>query len=1075
MEKMKEMEIVINSIKYKLSLELDGNELFFKMESVHPRIVYINHFSYEHLKDISEVFSMKKDLRNCKKLINTFINNKQYKIETKDELLIFHFDCEVFKFDIKLSLKKETLNLNYNCLSMGIKTKIDKNELILGIDFGTTYSTASIVIDNEPIIIPNDFGNLQTPSYISFSDDKNYYAGELAKLTPSFDKNTIYGIKRLIGRKYNDNYYDKTIEEIKKDQDFPFEIIKDVQSDKIKIIINYEVGEKKFKKEFFPEQLCAILLKKIKNDSEYYLSQQIGKNIVINNAVITVPAYFNQRQREAIKQSAQIINLNVKRIINEPTAACLSFGYEKQANEKGKYILVIDFGGGTLDITILYFTKNEKNIICDIKTSFGHSNLGGDDFDLELMKFFLNEKGLKDTKNMSKNIRLKRACEKVKIELSDEMETEIKLEDYQNSIDINIPIKRDKFNEICTELFNVFEKQLDKILQENVGIKPDISKIVLIGGSTFIPKIRDIISKKFPKIDINQSKIDTLFAVSKGAAILAAKESGLNIKKIYLSDVTNLPLGVEILGQKMSQVVKKNTEIPFEEEKTFQTVKDNQTICDIRIYEGEKEEVKDNFNLGNFSIKNLPEKPAGEAKIKLNFYVDEDSCLNVQAFDLSNDNHHEKLKIEKPKLFRDEEIEKLKNEEINMKDMKELMFEDYDKYKYDIIQIQEKINQSENVKKNLLDLIDKLYYLLKKPYESLKIYFSFAKYYFYIINEYIEISKQKNIEIDNNIIQKIESSIGDIFDNIQFYDNNEKFNNIFSNKANYNNILRETIDDLVINVQLYDFCLNKLIFHYIEKVKAILYSLNLRENIEKESKIIDIIKKSSCYLDEAKKILTQMSNNNAQINTFNQKNNNSYNRESSDSEESSETNISPSCNYGKMIEDLNILIKVKKLRFNIINSFSVLDIVEIYPKYEGNSFDMLKNQKDLEFLSNLLPMNKEENRIQKCIIKLDKELKEIEEKKEVDLSFVVDDLFYIMDNIRPFNSLENLCDLRDKFCGIKGYFDSYTIQKYRKEFKEKAFEILAPLRAYYNGVKQTKLIVKVCIYLNKLIRLIDKI
>ena len=356
------------------------------------------------------------------------------------------------------------------------------------------------------------------------------------------------------------------------------------------------------------------------------------------------------------------------------------------------------------------------------------------------MKYCLNEKDLKNAKNMPKNIRLKRACEKVKIELSDKEETKIKLEDYQNSKDINILIKRDKFNEICSELFDDFEKQLDKILQENVGIKSDISKIVLIGGSTFIPKIRDIISKKFPKIDINQNKIDTLFAVSKGAAILGAKESGLNDKKIYLLDVTNLPLGVEILGEKMSHVVKKNTEIPFKEEKTFQTVKDNQTICDIRIYEGENEKVKDNFNLGNFSIKNLPEKPAGEAKIKLNFYIDEDSCLNVQAFDLSNyNNNNEKIKIEKPKLFRDEEIEMLKNEEKNMEDMKELMFGDYNKYKYDIIQIQEKINDSENVENNLLDLIDKLHYLLKKPYISLKIYFSFVKYYFYIINEFIVI------------------------------------------------------------------------------------------------------------------------------------------------------------------------------------------------------------------------------------------------------------------------------------------------------------------------------------------------
>ena len=921
------MEIVFNSQKYKFSSQIDGNELFIIMESIETKQVYHNHFSYEHLKDINTFFLSCQNLNGSKERIDDLINKSSYKMEIKDELLIFHFNIILFHFDIILSLK--TLNLNYNCLSKGTKEIIDKNKLILGIDFGTTYSTASIVIDNEPIPIPNDFGNLQTPSYISFIDDKKYYAGELAKLTPSFDKNTIYGIKRLIGRKYNENYYDKTIEEIIKDHNFPFEITKDSQSDKIKIVINYEKGVEKYKKEFFPEQLCAMILKKLKNDSEYYLSKTLGKTIVINNAVITVPAYFNQRQREAIKQSAKIINLNVKRIINEPTAASLSFGYEKKANEKATYILIIDFGGGTLDITILYFTKNEEKIICNITSSNGHSNLGGDDFDLELMKYFLKEKSLENAKNLSKNIRLKRACEKVKIELSNENETEIKLENYQNSIDINLKIKRDNFNEICSKLFDDFEKQLDKILQENSKIKSEISQIVLVGGSTYIPKIRDIISKKFPKIVINQSKIDTLLSVSKGAAILGDKilkeELVLNDKKkekekmknIYLLDITNLPLGVEIKGQKMSIVVQKNKKIPFDEMEIYQTVRDNQTTCDIRIYEGEKEKVKDNFNLGNFSIKNLPKKKAGEAKIGLEFYIDEDSCLNVKALDLSIDNHTEELKIEKPKLFRDEEIKMLKNEEINLKDMKELIFEDYDKYKYDIIQKQEKINRSEDNEKNILELFDTLYYLLKKPYGSLKIYCSFAKYYFYKINEFIEMKKQKKIEIDNNnILKKFESSIKDIFNNIQFYNNNIEYNNIFSNEDHYNNVLIEMIDDIMDNNQLYNFYLKELLSHYIEKVKAFLFSL---KNLRKEKGIRDIIMKSRYYLNKAEKILKQTQN------------------------------CDSMCNYGIMIEDLNTLIEVKLLRFVHGNSIGK-NIEIIYDKYKGNSFDVLKDENDLNYL-----------------------------------------------------------------------------------------------------------------------------
>ena len=303
--------------------------------------------------------------------------------------MIIHFDNMTHEFDMKLPLKEENFNFN-KPLGKDIQNTIENNELILGIDFGTTYSTASVIIDKVPIVIPNDFGQLSTPSYISFIDDKSYFVGELAKLTPSFDKNTIYGIKRLIGRKYNENYYDKSFEEIKKDQDFPFEIIKDPNSDKIKIVIEYEKNNQMIKKGFYPEQLCALILKKIKINSEYYLTKNLGKNITINNAVITVPAYFNQLQRKAIKESAEIINLNVKRIINEPTAASLAYGYNSLENDN-KLIVVLDFGGGTLDLTLLQFIKNNIGIYCDIKFSFGDTHFGGEDFDYILMKKCLED------------------------------------------------------------------------------------------------------------------------------------------------------------------------------------------------------------------------------------------------------------------------------------------------------------------------------------------------------------------------------------------------------------------------------------------------------------------------------------------------------------------------------------------------------------------------------------------------------------------------------------------------------------------------------------------------------------
>lgn len=604
------MELEYNSIKYKYTLDLSKDQLFFKIGSFDQKITYQEHFSFERLQIISELFT--KDINNCIELIKKFLKNKLFSIKIENTDMIIHFDNMTHEFDMKLPLKEENFNFN-KPLGKDIQNAIENNELVLGIDFGTTYSTSSVMIDKVPIVIPNDFGQLSTPSYISFIDDKSYFVGELAKLTPSFDKNTIYGIKRLIGRKYNENYYDKSFEEIKKDQDFPFEIIKDPNSDKIKIVIEYEKNNQMIKKDFYPEQLCALILKKIKINSEYYLTKKLGKNITINNAVITVPAYFNQLQRKAIKESAEIINLNVKRIINEPTAASLAYGYEKETNESNS-ILVIDFGGGTLDITILYFNKNENGIFCDIKSSSGHSNLGGDDFDLEIMKYCLEQNKLDNniTKNLSKSIRLKKVCERAKIELSSETKAVIKLENYQNLKDINTIITREKFNEISSKLFETFENMLDKVIKDykDMKIKSKIKKIILVGGSTFIPKVRDIVQKKFPEINILENKKDDiLYSVSKGAAILGAKESNLdNVKEFYLSDNVNLPLGVEIEGGIMSPIIKKNKKINFDESQIYITTKDNQTVADIVIYEGEKEKVKDNFYLGKFSIENLPKK-----------------------------------------------------------------------------------------------------------------------------------------------------------------------------------------------------------------------------------------------------------------------------------------------------------------------------------------------------------------------------------------------------------------------------------------------------------------------------------
>ena len=391
-----------------------------------------------------------------------------------------------------------------------------------------------------------------------------------------------------------------------------------------------------------------MLLNKLKIDSEYYLSKKIGKEIKIKKAVITVPAYFNQEQRESTKQAAEIINLEVVRMINEPTSASLAYGYEKEENEKGNYIIVIDFGGGTLDITLLNFIKNNKGIYCDIKSSYGDTHFGGDDFDYILMKKCLNDSSFE--KKLPHNIRLKRVCEKAKIKLSSFNKSKIILEEYQPSKNINIEITREEFEGLSKHLFDKFKQKLQDFLEKSNfnNRKNEISKIILIGGSTLIPKIKQIIQDFFPYSGLNNT-INPQLAVAMGASIQGAILSGLTYtKNINLLDITNLSLGIEVKGEKMSVVIKRSTPFPCKGENEYVTVKDNQSRINIGIYEGESDNIKDNWLLGNFIIENLPKKRAGEAKIKVQFNIDYNSSLEVKAFDLSNENNKKELSVKKP-------------------------------------------------------------------------------------------------------------------------------------------------------------------------------------------------------------------------------------------------------------------------------------------------------------------------------------------------------------------------------------------------------------------------------------------
>ena len=909
------MDIELESISYKIFFSVNGNELLLKLKSSNSNRVYLNQFSLDNLQLMSNYFKQFDSLNKCKNKLENFIKKKEYKIETINNIinLIILYDEEEEPIKIELLLKDTSNNIEFNSLSNKMKNLIDNDDLILGIDLGTTYSSAAIIIDEKLIVIPNEFGLLSTPSYISIIDDKKRYIGDLAKLSASFDKNIIYSSKRLLGRKYND----KEIIEIQ--NDLPFKIKKDKNSEKIKIEINYKKNNQEIIKEYYPEQISAMVLNKLIINSEYYLSKKLGKKIKIKKAVITVPAYFNQEQRESTKQAAEIINLEVVRMINEPTAGSLTYGYEKEENENnenGQYIIVIDFGGGTLDITLLNFIKNSKGVYCDIKSSYGDTHFGGDDFDYILMKKCLNNSSFQ--KNLPHNIRLKRACEKAKIKLSSFNKANIILEEYQPEKNVNEEITRNEFEILCKDLFDKFKKKLGEFLEKSKfnNRKKDISKIILIGGSTLIPKIKQIIQQFFPYSEIKNT--DPHFAVAMGASIQGAILSGLTYKKnINLLDVTNLSLGIETKGEKMSVVIKRSSSFPCKGEEQYVTTKDNQTEADIKIYEGESDNIKDNWFLGNFIIQNLPKKPAGEASIKVRFDIDINSILTVTAFDLSNEkNNYNYLTVKKPKGLRDI-MEQLKNNESNMKDIENSY---YINYKDKIIDLQEKINQSIDEKQTLNDLINELEKFIlnaKNTCSEQKMYISYVKFFFQKINLFIKIS---NNSFEPEFISKIKDDIDIIFENIEFYDSN---------------ILNEIIEDFIENENLYDYCLNKLLINYYGKAESDYFFANEKNKEKKPNEALDSLDKSIKYIKIAKKLYERIKNKSI-------------------------------TSYKKPIEDFELKIDVKKLLIQLNMGINVSNnkIEELYLKYM-NCYNIERD--DYQNLLKYIQKKKEEDKLEEML------------------------------------------------------------------------------------------------------------